>query len=1045
MKRMANRCACLLFLLACLCVAASQLRPWHARSSAAPLVTADNTTRTQVNDPALVYLARTLPGQSIAVDAQGNAYLLAPTRRNNNWDLVVMKLNPTGTQLIYELVIGGSEDDFPQAIAVDAAGNAYLTGHTFSADLPGAATIGANIFFRSADGGVSWERGGLGLRTSNRAFGTLLVDPNNPSVIYAGAAGGDNDTIFKSVDSGRTWSSLTRNLGAVSFPRLLAVQGGAATTIYVGTREGLRKSTDGGATWSEVGLQLERVLEFMVIDPTNPARLYVASGNRLYSSVDGAATWQEASNGLPGLGNITHLTIDRKTPTTLYAIVSPIVGRYLIYRTTDGARSWSQLPSEFTDAPLRTLTVDAFDSATLYLGTARGLFKSADGGQSWQAAGLADLQIGPILSDPNRQGTLYAAAPERASAALPTSVESGVYKSTDGGRTWRQFDHRLRRLPVTGLAFDPQNTATLYAVTGAYSESFAIKLNASGAQVDYAKYFGPGAGTAVAVDARGNAYLAGALRPGLLNAQMGSGPAWSFVAPFNAPGENAAYNFTWAGQVNDLAFDQAGKLYVVGTVSRESGVPIKNGWRTELTGETAGFLVKLDPEKLGAANADGLLYGTYLGLTAQAVAVDAQGRATVLGTGGNGLLAPFTNKLFDGAGGGLFLAQLDTTKSGATSLAWSAPLAAGTALGVDAGGNIYVTGAASAGYPTTPGALQTTFAGGACGLGFPNCTCPLVNGSCPLACQMHTQTSCSDAFVTKISADGTALIYSTYLGTATASFYEAAKDIAVDAAGNVYLTGVANLPPTAGALQSSESGFVAKLTLAARSTAVAIVSAASFAGPQLAPESLAVGFLDAFGAGANNLRVQVRDSTGREANAPMFYSGPGQVNFQLHAGLALGPATVRVLSGSGVIANGAVEIVTVAPGVFAANANGRGVAAAAAQRVTPDNTQSYEPVARYDPAQSRFVAVPIDLDSETDQIFLVLFGTGWRYRSAESAVKVTVGGVEVPVTYAGLQPTLAGVDQINARLPRSLRGRGEVDVVVTVDGRTANTVRINIK
>ncbi len=71
-------------------------------------------------------------------------------------------------------------------------------------------------------------------------------------------------------------------------------------------------------------------------------------------------------------------------------------------------------------------------------------------------------------------------------------------------------------------------------------------------------------------------------------------------------------------------------------------------------------------------------------------------------------------------------------------------------------------------------------------------------------------------------------------------------------------------------------------------------------------------------------------------------------------------------------------------------------------------------------------------------------GTGWRFRSSEAAVKVMIGGVEVPVTYAGSQMTLVGVDQINVRLLRSLIGKGEVDVVVAVDGKTANTVKISV-
>jgi uncharacterized protein (TIGR03437 family) len=57
---------------------------------------------------------------------------------------------------------------------------------------------------------------------------------------------------------------------------------------------------------------------------------------------------------------------------------------------------------------------------------------------------------------------------------------------------------------------------------------------------------------------------------------------------------------------------------------------------------------------------------------------------------------------------------------------------------------------------------------------------------------------------------------------------------------------------------------------------------------------------------------------------------------------------------------------------------------------------------------------------------------------------VTIGGLALPVEYAGPQPQYAGLDQVNVKLPQSLRGRGMVDVVVTVDGRISNRAFLNI-
>jgi uncharacterized protein (TIGR03437 family) len=161
--------------------------------------------------------------------------------------------------------------------------------------------------------------------------------------------------------------------------------------------------------------------------------------------------------------------------------------------------------------------------------------------------------------------------------------------------------------------------------------------------------------------------------------------------------------------------------------------------------------------------------------------------------------------------------------------------------------------------------------------------------------------------------------------------------------------------------------------------------------------------------------------------------------------MANGAATVTITSGDGRISLGNAQIATVGPGLFAANADGRGVAAANVLRVRADNSQIYEPSAAvFDAAQNRFVARAIDLGPEGDRVFLIFFGSGLRFRSALSTVTVKIGGVDAAVSFAGAQGDFAGLDQVNTLLPRSLAGRGEVEVVLTVDGRVANTVMVRI-
>ena len=233
------------------------------------------------------------------------------------------------------------------------------------------------------------------------------------------------------------------------------------------------------------------------------------------------------------------------------------------------------------------------------------------------------------------------------------------------------------------------------------------------------------------------------------------------------------------------------------------------------------------------------------------------------------------------------------------------------------------------------------------------------------------------------------------------------------------------------------------------------LSAASYSGMTLARESIIAAFgrslaTSTKAASAGPLpyvlagtTVQIKDHSGSERLAPLFFVSPLQINYQIPPGTVVGQATVTITSGAGTVSMETIQLGDVAPGLFAANSNGQGVAAAVALRVKTDNSQTYEPVAQFDGTQ--YVSRPIDLGPEDDVVYLILFGTGVRGSGSLEGVSVKIGGVDSPVSYAGVAPGFVGLDQVNVYLLRSLIGRGEVDVVLTVNGQTANTVKVNIK
>lgn len=191
--------------------------------------------------------------------------------------------------------------------------------------------------------------------------------------------------------------------------------------------------------------------------------------------------------------------------------------------------------------------------------------------------------------------------------------------------------------------------------------------------------------------------------------------------------------------------------------------------------------------------------------------------------------------------------------------------------------------------------------------------------------------------------------------------------------------------------------------------------------------------------------VTIRDRLGVDRLAPLFFVSPTQVNYQIPSETANGTATIIIRNGSGSLAGEEAVITDIAPAVFAATADGTGYAAANTQRNKPNSVVVYEEVARFDSAQNRIVPVPIDLSIEGDEVFLLLYGTGLRFHGGLSTINAQIGGIESQVLYADRHNIYVGVDQVNLRLPANLKGRGEVNVELTMQGQTANPVRILIR
>ncbi len=339
--------------------------------------------------------------------------------------------------------------------------------------------------------------------------------------------------------------------------------------------------------------------------------------------------------------------------------------------------------------------------------------------------------------------------------------------------------------PTTGGAFQT-------AFKGGTSDAFVTKLNPTGSAVVYSTYLGGNGeddGFGVAIDGAGNAYVTGATDSsnfpttgGAYQTVFGGGTSDAFVAKLNPAGNALVYSTYLGGsgneQANGIAVDGAGNAYVTGYFT--GSFPVTPGaFQTVAAGVQSSFVTKLNPA--GSA----LLYSTYVGGSgndmAEAIAVNAAGNVYITGptTSPDFPLTPGAYQTVYGATSSwdVFVTELNPAGS---ALVYSTYLGennndASYGIALDAAGDAYIIGSTGGNFPTTAGAYETVFPGGV------------------------------EVFVTKLNPNGTALIFSTYLGGGGIT---EGGGIAVDPAGNVYATGLTSgsFPTTAGAYQTVYGG-----------------------------------------------------------------------------------------------------------------------------------------------------------------------------------------------------------------------------------------------
>ncbi|HEU0008411.1 MAG TPA: SBBP repeat-containing protein [Verrucomicrobiae bacterium] len=530
-------------------------------------------------------------------------------------DAFLAKLNPVGTALVYSTYFGGAANESGTGIALDSAGNAYVTGWTEGPDFP----VSTNAFQPEAIRVGSFHREGF--VTEFDPAGALLYStylggagddiPSRIAVDGAGSAyitGAKNSIdfpstpnafnrggVFKSTDAAGSWTLKSAGFTHTIIEALAAEPGNPAT-LYAGTPRGVFRSDDAAENWTlrngSLGTDVARAFAFDPVAPTNvfagtsfgvaftidrgatwfytltgrdvrallfpgvtaDTLLAGTHGSGVLRSTNAAVYWKSANSGLGNL-NVNAFAVHPADPQTIYAATDGGV-----YKSTNNGAKWRSSSRGLITKRSHAIALDPAAPETLYLGTSRGIFKTTDAATNWAlvGAGLSSSNVMALAIDPAATSTLYA------------GTTNGLFKSTDGGANWLTNDTGLAPRFVRALVIDPTTPATLFAGLrssnsfGGSNDVFLTKLLPDGSGLVYSLAFGgkkTDQGWGVAVDTAGRAYVVGStdstnfptVNPGSL-AATNAGKTDAFLVQFDAAGATLLFSGLLGGKSRDFGY-----------------------------------------------------------------------------------------------------------------------------------------------------------------------------------------------------------------------------------------------------------------------------------------------------------------------------------------------------------------------------------------------------------------------------------------------------------------------------------------------------------
>jgi photosystem II stability/assembly factor-like uncharacterized protein len=312
--------------------------------------------------------------------------------------------------------------------------------------------------FKSEDGGATWRAADTGISLAHEVR-SIAVDPTSSLTLYAGT----NYGVFKSTNGGDEWSRSSTELFGTGVEDVI-VNPHDPSTLYAFLGApgdyAVSKSVNGGLTWTGLGSPPDFALGFTAfgLDPSNPSTVYGGGADDsdisgVFKSTDGGHTW--TFRGFVGMfvHRVNHVAVDPKNPSVVYAS-AVCCGQDIdgLYRSTDAGNTWDEIRMY---ADVFSIAFDPITPSTLYTVITGddpwGLLKSTDGGLNWTKITVAGAPYPRMVAtDPANSGTLYVIA------------TNGLFKSTDTGASWNPL---ALDAPILTLTVDPKNSSILYAGT----------------------------------------------------------------------------------------------------------------------------------------------------------------------------------------------------------------------------------------------------------------------------------------------------------------------------------------------------------------------------------------------------------------------------------------------------------------------------------------------------------------------------------------------------------------------------------------------------